>query len=355
MVRCWKVLLILSTGLACYLFYQSLQSQPGPGHHRSRNGGAALSADGCSLVNIILLHSTMKILKKEEFFKVVKMLQRCPWIENPEEHKLLQRNFQTCCNTSYSMIVTQENTEMGQTIQYEVEKRTKNVTEELYNLFPKKSPFQKEIRSCAVVGNGGILNNSFCGNEIDRADFVFRLNLPPLNWTNDVGTKTDLVTANPSILLNKFRGLRKEKEPFITMVKEYGSSMILLPAFSYSMNTEVSFRALYTIKDFDLKSRVVFFNPDYLRNLGAYFKSLGLKFQRLSSGLMMVSVAAEVCETVTLYGFWPFSEDLDGVWISHHYYDNVIPKPGFHSMSDEFYWYLQMHAQGSLRLKLGQC
>ncbi|CAI9616895.1 unnamed protein product [Staurois parvus] len=219
----------------------------------------------------------------------------------------------------------------------------------------QKSPFQKEIRSCAVVGNGGILNSSFCGTEIDRADFVFRLNLPPLKWTNDVGTKTDLVTANPSILIDKFSSLTKEKEPFITKVKEYGSSLILLPAFSFLMNTEVSFRALHTIKDFDLKSRVVFFNPDYLRRLGAHWKSMGLRFHRLSSGLMMVSVAAEVCEKVTLYGFWPFSEDLDGIWMPHHYYDNVLSKPGFHSMSDEFYWYLQMHAQGFLRLNLGQC
>lgn len=348
-------ILILATVLACYLFYKHLLSQPGPGHYRSRKKETTLSAAECSDLQTLILNSTMKTLKKEELFRTVKALQGCPWIENQTEHKLLQSNFQKCCNASYSMIVTQENTPMGHTIHYEAEKRTKNITERLYNFFPKKSPFQKAKLSCAVVGNGGILNNSFCGTEIDRADFVFRLNLPPLNWTNDVGTKTDLVTANPSILINKFSSLRDERKQFITMVKEYGSSLIVLPAFSFLMNTDVSFRVLYTINDFDMRSKVVFFNPDYLRKLAAHWKSMGLKFRRLSSGLMMVSVATEICERVTLYGFWPFSEDLSGVWIPHHYYDNVLPKPGFHSMSDEFYWYLKTHVQGSLSLNLGQC
>ncbi|CAI9600655.1 unnamed protein product, partial [Staurois parvus] len=225
----------------------------------------------------------------------------------------------------------------------------------IFPSFCQKSPFQKPIRSCAVVGNGGILNNSSCGAEIDGADFVFRLNFPPLNWTNDVGTKTDLVTSNPSILINKFSSLTEMRKPFIMMVQEYGSPLILLPAFSYSANTKVSLRVLYTIEDFDLNSKVVFFNPNYLVKLSAHWEKRGLKFVRLSSGLMVVSIAMEVCEKVTLYGFWPFSKDLDGLPILHHYYDDVPPKPGIHAMPDEFYQYLQMHVQGSLRLNLEHC
>ncbi|CAI9600656.1 unnamed protein product, partial [Staurois parvus] len=212
------------------------------------------------------------------------------------------------------------------------------------------------IRSCAVVGNGGILNSSFCGAEIDRADFVFRLNLPPLNWTNDVGTKTDVVIANPSILMNTFNSLMERRKPFILKMKEYGSALIILPAFSYlQKNTAVSLRALYTINDFDLNSRIVFFHPDYLRSLTSYWKHMGIKSLRLSSGLMLMSAAVEICDKVTLYGFWPFSQDLDGVPILHHYYDNALPKPNVHSMPEEFYLYLQMHIKGSLRLNLGRC
>lgn len=297
----------------------------------------------------------MKIFQRKHFFETVKALQGCLWREDLTERNLLKEKFQKCCNASYSMIVTQENTPIGHTIHYDGDKGSKNVTASLYSLFPKKSPFHKPIKRCAVVGNGGILNNSFCGTEIDRADFVFRLNLPPLNWTNDVGTKTDVVTANPSILVNKFSKLMERRKPFSTRIKEYGPALIILPAFSYLQDTEISLRTLYTINDFDLNSRAVFFNPDYLKNLAVYWKHIGIKAPRLSSGLMLVSAAIEICDEVTVYGFWPFSQDLDGVPISHHYYDNALPTPKFHDMPEEFYQYLKMHIQGSLHLNLGQC
>ncbi|KAM3924496.1 alpha-N-acetylneuraminide alpha-2,8-sialyltransferase-like [Leptodactylus fuscus] len=267
----------------------------------------------------------------------------------------LGSQFIQCCNASHTFLMTQENSPIGQVIKYDVGKATRNVTESLRALFPKTSPFAKPIRHCAVVGNGGILRNSSCGADIDKADFVFRLNLPPLNWTEDVGTKTHLVTANPSILREKYNSLMEYRKPFSDMVKAYGSAMVLLPAFSYGQNTDISLRTLYTLEDFGLKNRVVFFNPQYLLNLDAYWKKIGLKFKRMSSGLMLASAAFEVCEKVTLYGFWPFSRNLEGTPILHHYYDDRIPKPGFHAMPDEFYQYLRMHSEGALELKLGQC
>ncbi|KAM9312346.1 alpha-2,8-sialyltransferase 8F-like [Gastrophryne carolinensis] len=314
-------------------------------------------------------------LKMEKFIQMVKALQGCPWVPVREELSLIQSQLGKCCNASHSFIVTQQNSPIGSTISFDGEKQTLKVTKHFYNLFPKKSPFLKPLRSCAVVGNGGILNGSFCRAEIDKADFVFRMNLPPLNWTDDVGTKTDLVTINPSILIKKttteiynelrkqdqdcgyfafdycFFILKKRRKPFIEKIKEYGPALVLLPAFSYSLNTIVSVRVLYTLEDFDLKNKVVFFNPDYL----THWQSKGLEFQRMSSGLMLVSAAMEVCENVTLYGFWPFTEDLNGVPILHHYYDDLPPKSQTHNMPDEFYQYLQMHVQGSLRLNLASC
>lgn len=42
----------------------------------------------------------------------------------------------------------------------------------------QEHPFQnKTWGSCAVVGNGGILNNSSCGETIDSAQFVIRLEI----------------------------------------------------------------------------------------------------------------------------------------------------------------------------------
>lgn len=354
MARHWHLALVLAMVLTCLSFYLNLHSRV-QNIHWSQRENMKLPEAECLHLKSLILNSTKHKLKDAQFFTVNNALQRCSWIANQTAHELLQSEFMKCCNASHALMVTQENTPVGFIIRFDGDGRTRNVSQSLFDLFPKTSPFAKPIRSCAVVGNGGILRNSSCGADIDAADFVFRLNLPPLNWTKDVGTKTHLVTANPSILIEKYASLHNYRKPFINRVKAYGSALILMPAFSYSMNTEVSLRTLYSLDDFDLSSKVVFFNPHYLQKLSAYWRAAGLRFARMSSGLMLASVAIEVCQKVTLYGFWPFSQDLEGALIPHHYYDNVPPKPGMHSMSAEFNQYLQMHSQGALQLKLGQC
>ncbi|CAH2272436.1 alpha-2,8-sialyltransferase 8F [Pelobates cultripes] len=244
-------------------------------------------------------------------------------------------------------------------------------------MFPKVSPFpDKPYRRCAVVGNGGILLNSCCGSEIDQANFVFRhlqtpeegsrgwrkqsqkalrFNLPPMNYSGDIGTKTDLVTVNPSILHTSFSRLNEQRKPFVDLVKTYEPALIVMPAFSFTSNVDVSLKVFHTLQDFESQQKVAYFHPDYLTNLALYWKKRGLKAHRLSSGLMIVSTALELCDEVTLYGFWPFSRGATGKPISHHYYDNTLPKRGFHSMPDEFFFYNQMHSKGILRLKIGTC
>ncbi|KAL7980170.1 hypothetical protein Chor_001438 [Crotalus horridus] len=52
---------------------------------------------------------------------------------------------------------------------------TMNVSQNLYALLPRTSPLKgKHYRTCAIVGNSGILLNSGCGKEIDTHSFVIR-------------------------------------------------------------------------------------------------------------------------------------------------------------------------------------
>ncbi|KAJ8414307.1 hypothetical protein AAFF_G00051770 [Aldrovandia affinis] len=263
------------------------------------------------------------------------------------------------CRGASKAIVTQANTPVGSQIEYDGEKKKPlRVTPSLFSIFSKEQPFKNfPWETCAMVGNGGILTNSSCGEEIDSAQFIIRCNLPPLGngYTKDVGNKTNLVTANPSILLETFKGLTERRRPFVESMSSYGNSLLLLPAFSYSSNTAASLRALYTLQEFESPSRPVFFNPKYLSSLARFWRARGLKANRLSTGFIMVSLALELCTDVHLYGFWPFPSHPHGNRpLTNHYYDNQQGKK-VHDMPTEFEQLLRLHERGVLRVHLGKC
>ncbi|XP_042250120.1 alpha-2,8-sialyltransferase 8F [Thunnus maccoyii] len=281
------------------------------------------------------------------------------WRRQEDNYQKFRSQLRTKCNGFDKAIITQANTPIGTKLVYDGEKkRTLLVNSEIFSTFAKEHPFlNKTWDTCAVVGNGGILTDSKCGKTIDSAQFVMRCNLPPLKdgYEKHVGMKTDLVTANPSILFEKYGALMGRRRPFVESLQTYGNSLLLLPAFSFGHNTPVSLRVVYAIEDFKSPTRPVFFNPEYLQSLAAFWRSQGLKAGRLSTGLMMVSIALEVCNNVQLYGFWPFSNHPHELYsLTNHYYDNMKAK-AIHAMPTEFNLLLQLHTQGVLKLHLGNC
>ena len=154
----------------------------------------------------------------------------------------------------------------------------------------------------------------------------------------------------------RYGALLERRRPFVESLRSYGDSLILLPAFSYGHNTPVSLRALYTVQDFDSPSRPVFLNPEYLQSLARFWRSQGLKTVRLSTGMMVASLALELCANVDLYGFWPFSQHLYGQQpLTNHYYDDRQAKQTVHAMPAEFDHLFKLHRQGVLRIHLGEC
>ncbi|XP_077415153.1 alpha-2,8-sialyltransferase 8E isoform X2 [Vanacampus margaritifer] len=271
------------------------------------------------------------------------------WEKNEENYRNFTSKLSSSCRGFEKAIITQANTPVGTKMVYDAE-MTKTLREH---------PFSNEtFDTCAVVGNGGILADSGCGKMIDSAQFVMRCNLPPLNekYGKDVGARTDLVSANPSIFNEKYNSLSGRRRDVMERLQSYGKSLILLPAFSFRMNTQVSLRVAYTLEDFGSPSRAVFFNPDYLRNLSQFWNANGLKSRRLSTGIMLASLALEACSNVHLYGFWPFSNHPHGLYtLTNHYYDDTEAKRWFHAMPVEFDLLLKLHSRGVLRLHLGRC
>ncbi|XP_008280992.1 alpha-2,8-sialyltransferase 8E isoform X1 [Stegastes partitus] len=298
-------------------------------------------------------------VKTSELFERWRNLQVCRWEQNKEETSNFKMSLSRCCNAPSFLFTTKRNTPAGTKLRYEVDTSgILPITTEVFKMFPDDMPYSKsQYKKCAVIGNGGIIKNSKCGKEIDSADFVFRCNIPPINdkYSADVGTKTDLVTINPSIITERFQKLEKWRRPFYEVLQNYENSSVVLPAFYNTRNTDVSFRVKYMLDDFDSQRGVFFFHPQYLLNVQRFWAVQGVRAKRLSSGLMLVTAALEMCEEVHLYGFWAFPMNPSGIFITHHYYDNVKPRPGFHAMPHEIFNFIHMHTRGILNVHTGQC
>lgn len=153
----------------------------------------------------------------------------------------------------------------------------------------------------------------------------------------------------------RFHKLEKWRRPFYRVLQVYENASVLLPAFYNTRNTDVSIRVKYVLDDFESPQAVYYFHPQYLVNVSRYWLSLGVRAKRISTGLILVTAALELCEEVHLFGFWAFPMNPSGLYITHHYYDNVKPRPGFHAMPSEIFNFLHLHSRGILRVHTGTC
>ncbi|XP_063302729.1 alpha-N-acetylneuraminide alpha-2,8-sialyltransferase [Pelobates fuscus] len=317
---------------------------------------------GASALCVLLLcwlymFPVYRLPEEKEIVREVLRL-RTGWRENRTAGREFRKLLKECCDPGNLFSVTKVNTPVGKSLWFDGEfLHSITINNATYNLFPQDTPFKLPLKRCSVVGNGGILKDSGCGTQIDQADFVVRCNLPPITseYTKDVGSKSQLVTVNPSIIDKRFQNLLWSRKSFVESVKVYNDSYLYMPAFSMKHGTEPSLRAHYTLTDFQANQSVLFANPNFLRSIGKFWKNKGVHSKRLSTGLFMVSAALSLCEEVTIYGFWPFQVDLKGRPISHHYYDDILPRSGFHAMPEEFVQLWILHKTGVLRIQLDQC
>ncbi|XP_061496295.1 alpha-N-acetylneuraminide alpha-2,8-sialyltransferase-like [Rhineura floridana] len=284
------------------------------------------------------------------------LMQECPWDPDVAAVARYRAELRQCCKASSLLVLTKENTPLGSSIVFEEEGKKLPVNAELLDLLPERSTISdSHHQHCAVVGNSGILQKSRCGQEIDRADLIVRFNLPPMNFSEDVGTKTSLVTLNLNVLDSKFKGLLARRKPFADALRPYRGTLFLIPFFASASHRSVGYRTLYAMEDFALLQQAFFLNPQYRSALDNYWKNEGLLPDCLSSNFMFLSVALELCQRITLYGFWPFLHDLANKLIPGHYYEDTLRHPHAYIKPREFSCYLHMYAQGVLRLRLGKC
>ncbi|XP_039596472.1 alpha-N-acetylgalactosaminide alpha-2,6-sialyltransferase 1-like [Polypterus senegalus] len=202
---------------------------------------------------------------------------------------------------------------------------------------------------CAAVGNGGILNGSRKGQEIDSHDYVFRVNGAIIKgFETDVGSKTSFYvhtahTMTASLYVYK-------KDGFTKVPVDKDTKFILLPEGrrdyewmkALYQNTTVSKgyfhrkRPATYFGDHFTMDKYFVIHPDFSRYLkNRFFKSKTLKgkswaIYRPTTGAFGLMLALHMCDVVNAYGY--ITENYKNY--SDHYYDKEYKKTIFYSNHD---------------------
>ncbi|XP_070535182.1 CMP-N-acetylneuraminate-poly-alpha-2,8-sialyltransferase-like [Ptychodera flava] len=285
---------------------------------------------------------------------------RRDWKFNAKEARKLRDRLEKDCNTSEEFTVTQENVELNGTIPFDAETRESlNVSRDVYSRFPKEMPYKEKLfKNCSLVGNSGILLHSNCGKSIDSSDFVIRFNLARVrNYSKDTGSKTNLVTCNPSILTANYSSVNNTTgaaKLVSYMKREYGNATVYSAAFSYRRYAEPVFNAQDILEDANIK--LYYVHSNYIASVKRFFKrERKIKEQRTSSGLLLLAGALSFCQEIHLYGYWPFPNDPHGKRLNYHYFDKYSWMTKKHDMPLEFKLLVDFHNRGILRLHVGKC
>ncbi|XP_014695395.1 alpha-N-acetylgalactosaminide alpha-2,6-sialyltransferase 2 isoform X2 [Equus asinus] len=193
---------------------------------------------------------------------------------------------------------------------------------------------------CAVVGNGGILNGSRQGRNIDAHDYVFRLNGAVIKgFEDDVGTKTSFYGFTVNTMKNSL--ISYWTLGFTSVPQGQDLHYIFIPS---------DIRDYVMLRSAILGVRV----PEGPDKGDRFLKSklINTTFGDLympSTGALMLLTALHTCDQVSAYGFitrnyWKFSD---------HYFER-IKKPlifyANHDLSLEATLWRDLHKAGILWL-----
>ncbi|XP_028458139.1 alpha-N-acetylneuraminate alpha-2,8-sialyltransferase ST8SIA3 [Perca flavescens] len=290
------------------------------------------------------------------------------WTYNSSAFLQLKKEISQYIDIPHNFTLIRDSVRIGQLMHYDYSshKYVFSIGENFHSLLPAVSPIlNKHYNVCAVVGNSGILTGSRCGAQIEKFDFVFRCNFAPTEiFKKDVGRRTNMTTFNPSILEKYYNNLLtvQDRNNFFLSLKKLDGAILWIPAFFFHTSATVT----RTLVDFFVEHRgqlkvQLAWPGNIMQYVNSYWKTKQLSPKRLSTGILMYTLASSMCDQIHLYGFWPFGWDPNtGKELPYHYYDKKGTKfttkwQESHQLPAEFKLLYKMHTEGLLKLSLSHC
>nr|XP_006136549.1 alpha-N-acetylgalactosaminide alpha-2,6-sialyltransferase 2 [Pelodiscus sinensis] len=231
-----------------------------------------------------------------------------------------------------------------------------------------KAGFPESCVSCAVVGNGGILNGSRQGKEIDAHDFVFRLNGAVIKgFEDDVGTKTSFYGFTVNTMKNSliaygeygFTQIPQSKDlRYIFIPSDMRDYIMLKSAILGSPVQEGHDKGDDPQRYFGPEASAKKFkllHPDFIHYLTSRFlrsEIINSQYGYLympSTGALMLLTALHTCDQVSAYGF--ITDNYQK--FSDHYYEREKKPLVFyanHDMLLEAELWKSLHRAGIMKL-----
>ncbi|XP_078081857.1 alpha-N-acetylgalactosaminide alpha-2,6-sialyltransferase 2-like isoform X2 [Mustelus asterias] len=221
---------------------------------------------------------------------------------------------------------------------------------------------------CAVIGNGGILNGSRKGEEIDQHDYVFRANgAITRGFEKDVGARTSFYTFSTNTMRNSLAAYHHLG--YIGLPQSTETRYIFLPDHNrdyYLAKASITHTPIRKGSDKSNKPPTFFgentgpekfkmYHPDFIRYVRNRFlwsnilKTSGRNMYRPSTGATMLFAAIHSCDEVNAYGF--ITENY--AKYSDHYFDRGYHRLVFYSNHDfrlEMKLWKKLHNYGIIKL-----
>ncbi|XP_056152922.1 alpha-N-acetylgalactosaminide alpha-2,6-sialyltransferase 2 [Lampris incognitus] len=225
---------------------------------------------------------------------------------------------------------------------------------------------------CAVVGNGGILNDSKKGQEIDGHDYVFRTNGAVIQgFERDVGSRTTHYIFSTNTMRNSMRGYAQhgyrgpplsEETRYIFLPDQTRDYILIKAVVTHTpvdTGPERSSSPPSYFGENASAEKFKMFHPDFIRYIRNRFLRSPIvsgkhrNIYRPSTGAVMLLSALHTCDKVSAYGFMT----PDYSKYSDHYFDTSYHPVHFYINHDfrlEMKLWQQLQQAGLIQLYMRQ-